>query len=827
MKKIRFTDHILPHIAAILVFLIVTMFFFSPVFFNNKTLEQYDIQMFKGTARVIQEHRAETGEEALWASNVFSGMPAYLISVSWSNGPVTFIKAIMSMGIPHPISNIFLSFLCYYIMLLAFGIRPYLAIGGAIAFGISSYMIIGFSAGHNGRIGAIAFMPLVMAGIHLCFTNRKALGFGVTTAGLALHLRDNHLQMTYYLLLIVIGYGIIAIIRAARNKTLPDFFKTIALLIVAALIGAGTFFGQFWAITEYSAYSIRGKSDLAGATPQQQTEDALGISKTYAFDYSNGILEPLTLLIPNFYGGSTSSLIIEDPKSETTKVLQNAINQGNEKLVNQLYPYSSSYWGPQFNTAPYYAGAIIVFLFAVGIAFAERKYVLWLAPLCALSVILSWGSNFTAFNYFIFDYLPGYNKFRSVTFTLIIILFSMPLLGMLGLEKLMRLDFDKQVKKKLLIAFASTGGLCLLILLFAGMFGFTKEVEAQLPDWFVNALAQDRKGLLRGDAFRSLAFIVPVFILIYFQIYKKIAPIVFYAVVIFLITVDLAVVDKRYFGEESFKRKRDNTFFALTEADQFILNDNSNFRVYALNPQSAFGAFSEAKTSYHHNSIGGYHGAKLRRYQEFVDSCFSRQIESFIGLAQQGNFDFKDLGAFNMLNIKYIPYGPQRGNVIPNQSANGNAWFVREIVKVNSAAGELERTCTINTKTTAVIDASAFQIPDVQGDTASAITLVESRPNYLKYESNSTGNGLAVFSEIYYPKGWIATIDGKETQILRANYILRALEIPSGKHTVEFSFRPKAYYVGNKVTMISSWLMILAVVGTIAFSIRQELRTTN
>jgi hypothetical protein len=819
MKKIKFTSHILPHLVAVGIFFIITIFFFNPVFFENKILQQYDIQQFIGSSKAIADYRNETGEEALWTNSMFSGMPAYLISVQWGNEAIAYMKRVMSFFLPHPIANIFIAFLCYYIMLLSFRIRPYLAIIGAIAFGLSSYMIIGLAAGHNSRIGAIAFMPLVMAGIHLSFTGRRILGLGVTAAAMALHLRENHLQMTYYLLLIVLIYGLIRLIEAIKNKTLPDLLKTVGLLAVAVLMGAATFFGQFWAIKEYSAYSTRGKSDLAGATVEQITEDAYGISKEYAFEFSNGILEPLTLLIPNLYGGSSGNFLFLDRKSEVYKAL---VRSGNQQTANQLANYTGAYWGDQRLASPYYAGATIVFLFALGIAFAEKKHVWWLTSVSALGVVLSWGDNFASFNYLIFDYFPGYSNFRSVTFTLILTLFAMPLLGLLGLESLWSKGLDKNAKRKLLIVFASTAGLCLLLWLFAGMFSFTKEMEAQLPEWFVDALAADRKSLFRADAMRSFFFILAAFIAIYFDVHKKISAMGFYAFMIFIVTIDLAVVDKRYFTEDNFKRRRDNSFFAMTEADQEILKDQSYYRVYNLSYLTGSGShpFGEALTSYYHHSIGGYHGAKMRRYAEFYDSCMVSQTQQFVEQAQQGNINFANLPAFNMLNIKYILIGPQRENVLRNNSAYGNAWFVWDVLKTNSAAEELEKTCSANARTTAVIDTSKFSVDNISADTTATIKLTAYTPNFLKYESQSSAKGLAVFSEIYYP-GWEATIDGKESDVLRADYILRALEIPAGKHTIEFAFKPKAYTVGNKITTASSWFVLLIFIGSIAWSLRE------
>jgi hypothetical protein len=815
MKKIKFVDQVLPHLVAIGIFLIVTVFFFNPVFFDNKNLAQHDIQQFQGSAKSIQDFRKQTGEEALWANAMFGGMPAYLVSVEWGNGPVTVLKQIMSLGLPHPISNIFLSFACYYILLLAFGIRPYLAIAGAIAFGLSSYMIVGMVAGHNGRVGALAFMPLVIAGVHLAFTGKRLLGAAVTAAGMALHLRENHLQITYYLMLILLVYGLIRLIEAVRQKTFIDLFKTVAVLALAVLIGFGTFFGQLWAITEYSAYSSRGKSDLAGATPQQKTDSSLGMSKEYAFEFSNGILEPLTLLIPNIYGGASSNYFVQDQKSESYRAL---VNSGNQQNANQLAPYTSAYWGEQRLSAPYYAGAIVVFLFAIGIAFADSKYKWWLVAVSALGIILSWGSTFSSFNYLMFDYFPGYNKFRSVTFALMMPLFAMPLLGLLGLEQLWNRTSDKITKRKILIAFAATGGLCLLLAMFAGIFDFLKSSEAELPSWFTDALTADRKSLLRSDAFRSFAFIVIVFAAIYFEAYRKISGFLFCMILVLMVIIDIAVVDKRYFTNDNYKRKRDNSFLTENESDQAILQDKSYYRVYNLGDNP----FAEARTSYYHNSVGGYHGAKLRRYADFYDSCLFKQTSQFIAQANQGDLNFSDLHGFNMLNIKYIVFGPKRNNVITNTSANGSAWFVKEVVKVSSPAEELEKTCSSNTKQVAVVDNSQFQVGEVSGDSTSTITLTEHNPKYLKYESNSTVNSLAVFSEVYYPKGWIATVDGAESKIIRTDYILRGIEVPAGKHIIEMKFEPSAYVVGNKVTMASSWIMLVLLLGSFGMSLKED-----
>jgi hypothetical protein len=805
MKKINFTQHILPHTVAIVVFLLVTVLFFSPIFFENKTIIQHDIAQSIGASKALADYREKTGEEGLWAPNMFSGMPAYLISLQWDNTGINIIKRVLSLNLPHPVNNIFIAFISYYILLLAFRVRPYLALGGALAFGLSSFMMIGFSAGHNGRIGAMAFMPLVLAGIHLTFTNKRLLGAALTAAALGLHLRENHLQVTYYLLLIVLGYGLMQLIVAIQEKRIGDLVKNIGILIPAALLAVGTYFGQLWGVAEYSEYSTRGKSEL----PATDSTAASGLNRDYVFNYSNGILEPMTLLVPNFYGGSSSAYLFYDKESNTYQALASS---GNQQMANNLARYSTPYWGEQPLAAPYYAGAIIVFLFVVGILFAERKYMWWLVSISLFAIALSWGKNFETFNYFLFDYLPGYNKFRSVTFALIITFLAMPLLGLLGLEKLLQREHTKEVKKKLLIAFGSTAGVCLLLILFGGMFSFLTEAEALLPDWFTNALRADRKSLLQTDAFRSIAFITVVFILLYFNLQKKISASLIYGLIAFLIMIDLVVIDRRYFDKESYKRKRDAPF-VMTAAEQQVAQDKDYYRIFNVQ--------SDAIPSYFFNSITGYHGAKLRRYEDLTEKGIYNDLQTYFQDAQQQTIDYSKYGIINMLNCKYIIFGESANEVLVNYGASGPAWFIERVEEVSSPKEELDKTLEIDTRIAAVVDVSKFKAPAVAYDSTSSIKIIEHTPKYLKYEAETTSANLAVFSEIYYP-GWIALIDGKETDILRVNYILRALQLPEGKHTIEFKFEPKPYMVGNKITMVSSWIALLFLLGSIGWVILKE-----
>jgi len=813
MKNINFTKQILPHIIAVITFVIVTVIFFKPFFFDNKNLDQHDINQWKGGAKELIDHREKTGEEGLWTNSMFGGMPGYFVNVEWSDGIIVGIKKVLSVGLSHPVRNIFLAFISFYILLLSFKVRPYLAIGGALAFGLSSFMIIGLGAGHNARIGAIAFMPLVLAGIHTTFKRNTILGFGITAIALALELRENHLQITYYLLLMVLVYGLIMLIDAFKKGELPAFGKKLGLLVIAALLAVGTFAGKFWSTYEYSKYSMRGPSELK--TLGEKEDNTAGLNKDYAFQYSNGILEPLTMIIPNYFGGASSNYLVQDEDSEVLKALQRS---GDSQTANQLARYTSAYWGNQPLTAPYYAGAIICFLFVIGLFFADKKYAIWLGVITVLAIILSWGDSFKAFNYFMFDYFPGYNKFRSVTFALIMGFLAMPLLGFIGLENLLQKGLNKQTQKKLLTALGITGGFCLLVVVFAGMASFTKQGEGQLPAWFLNALTDDRESLMRGDAFRSLIFIVVTAVVVFLRLKDVISYGLTAAILSLAILIDLAAVDTRYFGEENYKRSSDRSFFIPTEADKAIKKDNSIYRVYNLQ-----GAMNEARTSYHHHSIGGYHGAKMRRYQDLYDHCIQQETQSMIGSLQSGNRDLSGYGVINMLNTKYLTFGSGKNAFIQNQNANGNVWLINTLQIVQTPDEELATTCTLDTDSVAVIDGSKFDINQTSYASNGGISLKSYAPNRLEYTADVQSNAFAVFSEIYYPVGWKATIDGKSADILRVNYVLRGMQIPGGKHEIVFTFEPDSYYVGDKITMASSVILLLVLLGSIGFATKQEL----
>lgn len=811
MPKLDLKKDILPHLVAVIIFCVVTLAFFAPAFFESKTLPQHDITHWKGGAQELIEYRENTGEEGLWTNSMFSGMPGYLINTEFSGDLMKHVHIAYGLFLTYPMMTIFISCLSFYILLLTVGVRPWLAIAGGIAYGLTAFSIIGLMAGHNSKISAVSTMPLVLAGIHLAFSGKRIWGLAVTAIGLAIHLRPNHLQITYYLLLIVMAYGIMQLVIAVREKTLGDFIKTSGVLILAAVLAVGANAGRLLTTIEYGKYSTRGKSELTSTE-----EVSTGLDKDYAFQYSNGIFEPLFLFIPNFYGGTSS----EDLGNNSN--LEEALrkNGANRQQIKQQVSSAPAYWGDQPLTAPYYAGAIVVFLFVLGMIVLENKYRIWLGSIALFALVLSWGSNFEL-NYFIFDYLPGYNKFRSVTFAIIIVVFAMILGGFMGLERLVQTGLTVPQRKKFLIAVGSVAGFALLCVLFAGMGSYIGAIDARLasyPDWYLSALRADRAALLRADAVRSLIFVLLFAGVVWLMIKNKLSQVTAYALLILLVLVDMFGIAKRFINEDTFVRKSRQTEFELTAADQAILSDKDiSYRVLnLLNP------FNDARTSYHHKSIGGYHGAKLGRYQELIERCIAPEQAQIVTALQGGSLDFGNIGVLNMLNTKYLMAGNTAGAVIPNTGANGNAWFVEEVIKVNSPDEEIEQTGRINTRTTAVVDVSKFKVPKVSMSAAGNIQLVEYKPNYLKYQSSNDESGLAVFSEIYYPEGWRATIDGKEVEIVRANYVLRALEIPAGEHEIEFSFSPKSYSVGNTLTWVFNIIILGVCIGAIGYTFMRK-----
>ena len=814
MKNIDFRKHILPHIVAVVAFLVICIMLYHPLVFESKTINQNDINQGAGASSEIMHYRQETGKQALWTNSMFSGMPTYMISLHWIGSDfLNKLQQVVTMFLPGIIRENFMAFVTFYILLLAFGVRPYLALAGAIGFGLNTFYVVSIEAGHMWKVRAIAYMPLVLAGIHLVFKRKFWLGLIITAFALALEINANHLQITYYLLILVAIYGITQFVFAVKQNELPDFLKKTGILAVGALLAVSINIGRIWTTLEYGPYSIRGKSELT----KNVENTSSGLDRDYAFSWSSGKWESMTMLVPDLYGGASGKAEIKNSE------LANTLRRNNvpQNQIEQYVAGTLGYWGDQPGTAgPVYIGAIICFLFVLGFFMLEPKQKWWLVLAIVFSIILSWGKNFSDFNYFIFDHLPGYNKFRAVTMTVVIALLCIPLMGFLSLEKLIKEGLTKQNLKYLLYAAGITGGIALLIALFATPPRLDVPQGSQIPDWFTNAVYDDRKSIIRADAFRSIFFIAAALAIIYFYLKGKISNWLTFSLMALLIAIDIGFVDTRYLNENSFIKKGHNDFFTETEADKVINQDKSlDYRV--LNLQNPF---NEARTSNFHFSIGGYHGAKIRRYQDLIEGYLSPEMQQIIkdkGITRDNS------KIISMLNTKYLLAGTQKNAVLRNPYALGNAWFVHDIKAVNSPDEEYQSLGEINPATTAVMDQSKFKVPGITADSTAEIRLIKYNTNQLTYESHNQKDGLAVFSEIYYPVGWKATIDDKPANILRANYVLRALHIPAGDHTIEFSFKPKSYYVGNKITAAATGVYIVLILAGIFIAYKKNASSTE
>jgi hypothetical protein len=532
-----------------------------------------------------------------------------------------------------------------------------------------------------------------------------------------------------------------------------------------------------------------------------------GLSRDYAFNYSNGIFEPLTLMIPNIMGGPSIQEL--DRSSNAGEVLRRNNVPGNQAA--DFLKNARTYWGKQpFTGGPFYAGATIIFLFILGIIFTKGPVKHWLITITIVAIVLSWGKNFSSFNYFIFDYFPGYNKFRSVTFIISIALISIPLLGFIGLNKLIDDSENPQTLKKLLMGLSIAGGFCILILLMSGFFSYQSPVDEQFPDWLANALQKDRKGLLFNDTFRSLVLILVLGASLYFYLKRKLNLSILTAIFILIITFDIWNVSRRFLDTDDFERNPVKNYFTANEADSEILKDGGDYRV--LNFRDPF---NDGRTSYFHQSIGGYHGAKLLRYQNLVEKPLSNDIQNTIAKIQDNSMDFENSHVLNMLNTRYFLAGTAKNAVIRNVHSNGSAWLVNSVMQVNSPDAEYKLVAEINTKTEAVVDISKFKISSETYDSDGQIKLISKFPDRIKYECTNDSLSFAVFSEIYYPDGWKATINGEEADIIRVNYVLRGLEMPPGRNEIEFSFQPKVYFMGNMImrwTSIGAYLIVLGLI---------------
>jgi len=793
MKRKLF-QKVLTHLSIILVFLIISVIYNSPVL-EGKKVYQGDYVNYQGMSKEIVDFE-KVGIESQWTNSMFGGMPTYLIK-STDKTFVKIIHKIFTLNNLKPISYVFLYLIGAYIALLLFGVSPWLGFLGAIAIAFSSYNFIIITAGHNAKVMAIGYMFPIIAGIYKTYKGRYLLGASIAGLFLALQLLINHLQITYYTLIIVLLFGLVELIFTIRSKEYERFIKATGILLLISIFALGSNFGKMWTTMEYGKYSIRGKSELTS----EQHNRTSGLDKDYATAWSYGIDETLTVLIPNYKGGASGGAVGENSASfEFFKKIKG------EKYAIQAIRQLPLYWGDQPSTSgPVYLGAIVMLFFVLGIFLLDKKLKWWLLPATILSVMLAWGHNFNLLTEFFLDYVPGYNKFRTVSMTLVIAQFTVPLMAILALKKVFDGSVEKQkIEKALKSSLYIIGGIALFFAVFPGMFfDFNAQSDqgyiAQGGQAFVDALRSDRKMILRNDAFRSLVFILLSAGVVYAFIKNKLKFNYTLGLLAVLILVDMWSVDKRYLNDDNFVSKRQaKEPFQMTQADKFILQDKDpNYRVLNVTVDP----FNNSSTSYFHKSIGGYHGAKMRRYQELIEHQISKN----------------NMDVLNMLNTKYfiVPDNNRQPIAQFNPDALGNVWFVENYRIVPDADAEIDALSNFNPKSEAIVDERFEKFvegKDFIVDTSSFVKLIDYKPNYLTYNAKCIDEKLAVFSEIYYPKGWNAYIDGNFVDHFRVNYVLRALIIPKGVHKIEFKFEPQSYYIGNKISIISSILLIIFLV---------------
>lgn len=816
----------LPVIVALLVAFAFSYIYFSPVL-TGKRLKEYDKQNALGASKEAMDYYHDTGDVAKWSNSMFGGMPTVTIWLKFKTNIAKLFRKVEKAGI-YPATLFIILIMGAYLCLILFGVNPWLSILGSLTYALATHFFILADVGHITKLWALAYTPPLIASIYYTFTKKRLMGAALTALFLSLEISAVHPQITYYALIAVFFLGLALLVKAIINKTINPFLKSFALLLVSLVLAVGVNAGYLLSTQEYTKYSTRGENIII---PDENTGET-GLDKDYILDYSYDITEALTAFIPRLKGGS-----MHEPLSENS-ALYKAIerSQGRQRAQN-FVESAPLYWGSQpIVSGPFYFGAITVFLFVLGLFVVRGKEKWWLASVVVVSFLLSLGKYFPALSHFAIDYIPLYNKFRDVKNIVFIQHFAMWMLGILALKAIVQNNSPQQNKKISALKYSTiiTGGIALIFAVIPSLAGsFSGNVDQQLtasgwsPD-LLELLREDRLSVARADSFRSLIFVLLSAGLIWATIKEKIKP--KYALIIggILVLADLLPVNKKYLNNDDFVSKRKTeTAFESTPANKEILKDkNLNYRVLniTVNP------FSDASTSYYHQSIGGYSGAKLQRYQDMIEHHIAPEMQllgSRLGKVKtQKDLDsvFIGLNTINMLNTKYIIYNPNAAP-LQNKKALGNAWFVNNYRLVENANEEIEAIDNVNVSNTAIIHKEFENIlanKELNPDSSAAITLKLYEPNRLVYKTSSQSEQLAVFSEVYYPKGWYVYIDGKETRYFRANYILRSMFIPAGEHEIVFEFKPKSYEIGNKISLASSVLMLLAIAGVVFFEIKKR-----
>ena len=819
---------LVPHIIAIVAFIILSAIYFYPVL-GGKALVQSDNIQALGMAHEITQYEEQSGEYSSWTNSMFGGMPAYQIKSPESFNIHLTLQRWLHIGLPYSTMAIFFVYLLgFYLLLTSLKFKQGIAIVGALAFAFSSYNIIIIAAGHITKCYAIAYMAPVLAGIIHCYNKNYVLGFFLTAFALGIEIACNHPQILYYLAILCGVFFVWKAIEAFRTKkdeanpdnknALRDFGKATAVAAIAVVFAVLPNITNLWTTWEYGKFSTRSQSEL---TSRQQSS---GLDKDYAMAWSYGVSESFNLMIPDFKGGASD--VIGDI---------DAVNDIQDKQMAQMVAQQNHYWGDQpFTSGPVYVGAVIIFLFVLGLFVVSNAAKWWMLAATILSLLMSWGNNFSAFSDLMFNYFPLYNKFRSVSMALVIAQVCIPFLAMMAIKEITDKGEDYKFDiKKLYWAVGITGGLCLLFWIAPSLSGsfLSNEETAGYAQYAsehpeaasqINSLTDNltdvRKSILRSDAFRSLAMIVIAGLLM-FLFFKKILKAQTLIITLgILIVFDLWTVDMRYLSSKDYHNASDvSNMLRPSAADQFIQKDTDpDFRVLNLSAN----VFNDARTSYFHKSIGGYHGAKMRRYQEFIDTLLAPTVSYARQLAGQDMTQFdnfvKSSQALNMLNTKFIILNPSQMPYV-NMNAYGNAWFVNKFDMVENADQEISSLRKNDLSKTAIINKNTFKdymatLPSDQiyAEDSSLVVLTEYKPNHITYQARAFRDRLAVFSEIYYPKGWQAYLDGKEVEHICADYILRAMVIPQGDHTIEFKFDPSSVRIGKIIAAIASSLILLA-----------------
>ncbi|MFN3753675.1 YfhO family protein [Flavobacterium sp.] len=815
-----------PHFLAIFGFILISLIYFYPVL-QGKKIYQSDIVQYTGMAKEQNDFRAESNTEPFWTNAAFGGMPTYQLGANYPNDFIGKLDDALRF-LPRPADYLFLYFLGFYGLLLVFRTDPLKAFFGALAFGFSTYLIVILGVGHNAKAHAIAYMPLVVAGFILVFRKKYWHGGILTMLAVALEINANHFQMTYYLLFLLLILSVYFLYKLYQEKDLKSLPKIALTFLVAVTLALGTNASGLLATKEYSDFSMRGKSELTFNADGSKNTETASMSKAYITEYSYGVGESLNLIAPRLYGGGNSEKL-----GNESNVYNYMLSYGATESEAQTFTenYAPTYWGDQpIVAAPAYIGAIVFFLCVLALYHDKRKIKYAFLAGAIFALFLSWGKNFAALTDFFIDYVPLYDKFRAVSSIQVILELCIPVLAIMGLQSFFK-NTENQ-KKSLLYTAATSIGLLLLILLFKSAFSFSSPIDSQIMamlnqgqdkafgQGFVEALRQDRMDLFTADLLRSGFFMVVAFGTLWFYIKGKLVQNTAVIIIGIFMIGDLFFIDKNYVSNDG-KQFRSaleiNQPFEPTQADLEILKDTSVFRVYELQGRL------QGRTSYFHKSVGGYSAVRPRRYEQLFDYHIDQQLNDLGQMIDPETMTLNtSIPILNALNIKYLLVQTKDGESVPitNPFINGNAWFISELKTVNSADEEMKVLGKIDTKNVATRNSNDFTksglTPTFKKDSLATIKLEEHKPNYIKYTSTNSNDGFAVFSENYY-QGWKATIDGKETDILRVDYVLRGLAVPKGKHTIEFKFEPQVVKTGSTIALVSSILMVLVIIGVVYF----------